>query len=160
MRQYHPLLALLLVATAAPAAAQSQDALTLTVEAFQEIQVVKKGRTETRTVPIARAVPGSEVIYVVTYHNTGTQAAENVVVTNPIPPELDYKDGSAFGAGTRIELSVDGKRWGSLAVLTVPGPNGKALPAQAADVRQLRWTLDFAVKPGETGKVTYRTVIR
>ena len=74
-----------------------------------EVTVVNdKGETEVKQVPAAKVVPGTEVIYTITVSNLGDQAADSVVVTDPIPENTTYVDRSAFGAGTKITFSVAG----------------------------------------------------
>lgn len=143
-------------------AVSAQDALQLTSEVFQEVEVTgKNGKKEKKTVPAAKVVPGSEVIYVITYRNVGSQTAEKVVISNPLPKELAYKGGSSSGKGTRFEVSVDGgSAWGVLTSLRVDGADGKKRPAQPADVTHLRWTLAQKVAPGGSGSVSYRAVLK
>jgi uncharacterized repeat protein (TIGR01451 family) len=111
-------------------------------------------------VPIAKIVPGDQVIYTVSYENKGKQPADRVVVTDPIPPEVAYVDGSAFGPGTEIEFSVDGKTWGAPAALKVKGADGKERPAIAADYTHIRWKLAASVQPGQKGFVRFRAVLK
>lgn len=137
-------------------------ALELSTDAFREVEVLKKdGRKEVKREPLKKAVPGQEVIYVITYRNTGNKPAENVVINNPVPAELAFRKGSAQGAGTRIEVSVDGgKNYGVLETLSVPGADGRQHPAEAKDVTHVRWTLLAPVRAGADGKVTFRAVLK
>lgn len=152
-------LALLLLA-ARPALAE--DTLQLTNAVFQEVEVTGAGgKKEKKLVPAAKVTPGTEVTYVITYRNVGTQVAEKVVIRNPLPKELAYKGGASSGKGTKFEVSVDGGiSYGVLAGLKVTGADGKPRPAQAADVTDLRWTLAAAVPPGKEGAVRYKAVLK
>ena len=59
---------------------------------FQEVDVkAADGTMHNERVPAAKVVPGTEVIYVITYRNAGKQPATEVVITNPIPAELAYR---------------------------------------------------------------------
>ena len=152
----------LLCAVSLPAWGLAQGTLLLKNEAFQEI-VTKDaaGKKQTRRVPAGRVVPGTEVIYVITYRNTSTQPADKVVISNPVPRELAYQGGSASGKGAKFEVSVDGgQQFGVLPGLKVPGPDGKRRPAQAGDVTHLRWTLASAVAAGAEGSVSYKAVLK
>lgn len=154
-------LAALAFATALPLAAPAQEALKLTSQVFQEIEVVEKGKKQKKTVPATKIVPGSEVTYVITYRNEGAQPAEKVVITNPVPPELAYKGGSASTKGARFEVSVDGgATYGALPSLRVTGADGQPRPAQPGDVTHLRWVLAGAVPPGRQGSVSYKAVLK
>lgn len=136
--------------------------LQLKADAFREVEVVgKSGKKEKQMQAITSAVPGQEVVYVIAYRNTGAKPAESVVVSNPVPEGLVFQPGSAQGAGTRSEVSVDGgKQFGALELLKVNGPDGTPRPARAEDVTHVRWTLLQPVKPAGEGKVTYRAVLK
>lgn len=143
--------------------AAAADTLQLSSEAFQEKAVTgRDGKKGKELVPVTTVVPGTEVIYVITYKNVGSEPAAKVVITNPVPKELEFKSGSAKGASSvKPEVSVDGgNTWGALNKLRVAGADGKPRPAQGADVTHVRWTLGFAVKPGAEGKVTYRAKLK
>jgi uncharacterized repeat protein (TIGR01451 family) len=152
--------ACLLLAAARPAVAA--DTLELSNAVFQEVDTkAADGSTHKERVPAAKVVPGSEVVYVITYHNTGKQPATDVVITNPIPKELAYRPEPGPGPSLTPEVSVDaGKSWGALASLTVKGADGKPRPAQGSDVTHVRWKLGKPVKAGEQGTVSYRAVLQ
>lgn len=126
----------------------------LTNEVFQQTEVqAADGSTFMKTVPATTIVPGTEVIYVITYRNTGDQAADEVTIDNPVPAELDF----VASAGERAldAVSVDGgTQYGALTELTVVGEDGASRPAQAADVTHLRWVLG-TLEAGAEGKVSF-----
>jgi uncharacterized repeat protein (TIGR01451 family) len=138
------------------------DAMQVTTEAFQEIVVKNKdGKPEKKRQPVKTAIPGGEVIYVITYRNTGDKPAENVVVNNAVPEHLVYVPSSAQGAGTRVEFSVDkGKQFGALETLRVKAANGATRLAKGEDVTHLRWVVLAPVSPGASDSVTYKAVIK
>jgi uncharacterized repeat protein (TIGR01451 family) len=144
----------------APAVA-AQDTLELKNAVYQEVDVkAADGTMHKERVPAAKVVPGTEVIYVITYHNVGKQPASEVVITNPIPAELAYRPEPGPGPSAAPEVSVDsGKTWGALASLSVKGPDGAMRPAQGSDVTHVRWKLGTPVKVGEQGSVSYRAVL-
>lgn len=151
-------LALGLTAVAAHAVA----AVELKSEAFHEVEVTDKaGKKSKKLEALSKAVPGQEVIYVLTYSNTGKEPAGNVVLNNPVPAELAYVAGSARGAGTRAEVSIDGgKSFAALEKLTVKKADGTTRPATGSDVTHVRWTVTAPVKAGASGSATYRAVLR
>lgn len=155
---------LLLSMLASPvfAAPEAAAGLQLKTDAFREVEVTGKGgKKEKQLQALTRALPGQEVIYVITYRNTGTKPAEKVVVNNPVPKGLAYQSGSAQGNGTLAEVSVDGgKQYGQLEALRITGADGKPRAAKAEDVTHVRWTVAAAVKPGSEGKVTYRALLK
>lgn len=146
------------VLAAAPVMAELQ----LRTEAFREIEVTTKaGKKEKQLQAISSAVPGQEVVYVITYRNGGAKPATRVVVSNPLPTGLVYQPGSAQGAGTRPEVSVDGgKQFGLLPQLTVKNADGTMRAARADDVTHVRWTVLQDVSPAAEGSVTYRAVLK
>ena len=142
------------------AVADAAGGLKLTNRVFQEIEVKRTdGQTERKTVPAAMVVPGNEVFYVITYENTADKPADNVVVTNPVPAELEYV--SVLGPAPANQVSVDGGRhYGALASLTVTGADGEPRPAVAADVTHVRWTLNGALKPGNSGSLSFKARLK
>lgn len=170
MKTLNALLALSLAfaapAIAAPAALPAPSSSSGTVELSIVGQMEQeyrdaKGQKATRLVLVNRIVPGDQVIYTITYGNKGALPAERVVVTDPIPPDVSYVEGSAFGAGTAIEFSVDGgKSWGLPATLKVKGADGKDRAAAAADYTHIRWKLGVPVTAGQKGFVRFRAVVK
>lgn len=144
-----------------PALALAGD-FSLKSEAFQDVVVKgKDGKPVKKRQAVTTAVPGSEVVYVISYRNSGSKPANDIVINNPVPAQMRFVAGSAEGAGTRIEMSVDGgKQFGALEALQVKGGDGKSRAARAEDVTNLRWTLLGAVAPGKDGNVSYRAVVR
>lgn len=133
----------------------------LTNEAFQDVTVKgKDGKTEKKRQKVSSAVPGSEIIYVITYRNTGSKPAQKVVVNNPIADGLAFVSGSAQGNGAKAEVSLDGKAFGALETLRVKGADGKSRSAKGSDVKHVRWTVLAPVAPGQSGTVTFRAVVK
>ena len=146
------------------AAFTNQALAQIEVKTVAEIEVTetdKQGKkTVKRTAPTT-VVPGTEVIYTITAKNTGAEAADNIMVTNPVPEHTVYIDGSAFGAGTNITFSVDGgKSFDQAKKLTVKDAKGEARPAKAADYTHVRWTFQFSLQPGQEAPVWYRTRVK
>jgi uncharacterized repeat protein (TIGR01451 family) len=137
-------------------------ALVLTNEVFQEIEIKgPNGKIERKTVPANKVVPGTEVFYVITYKNDGDKPAEKVIVTNPVPKELEYVTAASIAGESAAEVSVDGgKNYGALSRLTVAGADGKPRPATTSDVTHVRWSLKSIVEPGDEGKVSFRAKLK
>lgn len=122
----------------------------------EEVVVNDAGETERRLVPAETVVPGDDVVYTITFTNISDEAAENVVITNPISEDLTYVAGSAFGPGTVIEFSVDGGRtFGAAAELVVGTPEGRR-PAGVDDFTHVRWTMESALAVGAQGLARFR----
>ncbi len=146
-----------------PGVVLSADALRLTNQVYQEIEVARPdGTVERKVVPAAKVTPGDEVLYVIAYRNEGQEPAEAVVITNPLVHELAYKQDSAYApAAATFEVSVDGGNlFGNLAALEIVGSAGERRAAGAQDVTHLRWKLHGAVPPGAEGQVGFRAILR
>lgn len=132
-----------------------------TVAEVEVTETDKQGKKIVKRAAPTTVVPGTEVIYTITAKNTGTEPADNIVVTNPVPKETVYVDGSAFGAGTKITFSVDGgKSFGQAKKLTVKDADGKSRGAKAEDYTHVRWIFQFNLQPGQEAPVWYRTRVK
>lgn len=134
------------------------------VKTISEVEITEvndKGEKTVKRVPAKSVVPGTTVIYTITAKNTGNEQADNVVITNPIPEQMQYIDGSAFGSGTNITFSVDGgNKYAAPNKLTVNDAAGKPRAATATDYTHIRWTFDFNLKPGQEAPVWYRAQVK
>ena len=89
----------------------SQLMAQIEITAVAEVEVSQTNELGEKTVKRTAAtsvVPGTEVIYTITAKNTGTEVADNIVVTNPVPEHTVYVDGSASGPDAVITFSADG----------------------------------------------------
>jgi uncharacterized repeat protein (TIGR01451 family) len=144
-----------------PLAALAEDKVVFKSEVFQEVTVTEDGKSATKLVPAEKVLPGEEVVYILSFSNEGDSEARDLVINNPIPEHTWYRQGSAFGAGTQISVSVDGgKRYGNLIDLDVTLANGEQRAATFKDVSHVRWTVNYALQPGKTGTVSYRAVVQ
>ena len=132
-----------------------------TVAEVEVTEIDKQGKKIVKRTAPTNVVPGTEVIYTITAKNTGNEPADNIVVTNPVPKETVYVDGSAFGAGTNITFSVDGgKSYAKAGKLTVKDKAGKDRAATAKDYTHVRWTFQFNLQPGQEAPVWYRARVK
>ena len=105
-------------------------------------------------------LPDDVILYEIVFENVSDQEVTNIVVNNPIANNSKYRDGSATGDSTEITFSVDGKNYAAADALTVKDQTGKTLKAKPEDYTAIRWVYKKALKPGEKGKVTYKTTIK
>lgn len=151
-------IALLLVVSSSPVMAQVELSTTAEIEI---VEVQADGREVVRLESPSRVIPGTEVIYTITAKNTGAQPADSVVVTNPVPLQTRYVEGSATGANTDITFSVDGgQSWGVAQSLTVIDANGEERAATADDYTHVRWTLQSGLAPDQQVPVWYRAQVK
>ena len=150
-----------LIGAAGTGLAQEQGSIRLqNVAEKQELFIDSSGVERTRLVPVATALPGDEIIYTITFTNIGTEAAEHVVITNPVPEHMRYVDRSAIGAGSDISFSVDGgNSYGSPQELFVADGEGKQRPAQAEDYTHIRWQLLNDAEPSSKGFARFSAVL-
>jgi uncharacterized repeat protein (TIGR01451 family) len=154
------LTAALLLATSAHAAPAEPGTIRVQSLAEQEIEVkLPNGKTEKKRQPVAKAVPGSEVIYTTRFTNQGKQPAGNIAITNPVPDNTAYVGGSAFGANTAITYSLDGKTYATPDKLAVTTPEGQR-PALPAEYSHIRWTYQGDLPVGKTGEVGFRVQVK
>lgn len=142
--------------------AQAQQAGTIELKNIAEIEIETKdaqGKIERKRAPVAKAVPGTEVIYTTTFKNIGTRPAANIVINNPVPANTTLVAGSVYGANTDISYSVDGKTFATPDKLKVKGKDGKEVTATATDYTAIRWTYKGDLAAGKTADAGFRTVI-
>ncbi|MFK8016164.1 MAG: hypothetical protein AB8G17_12080 [Gammaproteobacteria bacterium] len=131
-----------------------------TVAELEQRFVDASGEAQTRLVPADAVVPGDQVIYTVTFTNNGDEPAQQIVITDPVPAQMRYVDGSAFGPGTDITFSIDGGE--SFAVadqLVVTDAQGRERPARASDFTHIRWGFRHVLAPGERGYARFKAVL-
>lgn len=101
--------------------------------------------------------PGDKLVFVLTYKNAGTAAAESFVVTNPIPASVNFVASDSPGA----DFSVDGgKNWGSLAALKVKAADGSLRRAAPSDITHIRWAFAKAIPVGGAGTLSFAGIVR
>ena len=153
-------LSTLLILTAFSSQAMAQIEVK-TVAEIEVTEIDKQGKKTVKRTAATSVVPGTEVIYTITAKNTGNEPADNIVVTNPVPEQTVYVDGSAFGAGTNITFSVDGgKSYDKAQNLKVKDKTGQSRSATAEDYTHVRWTLQFNLQPGQEATVWYRVRVK
>ena len=153
-------MSVILIGFAAIAGAQEQGHLDVrTTVQKQEVFVNEVGESETRLVPAEVVVPGETVFYTITFSNVGAEAADNVVITNPIAEDLTYVDGSAFGPGMEILFSVDGgATFAAAGELTIV-EDGEVRNAEAGDFTHVRWVMQNDLAVGAQGTARFAAVL-
>ncbi len=142
---------------AAMAFAQGSGHLELTtVVQKEQISVDDDGKQQKELVQAATVLPGDSVIYTITFRNVSQESAENVTITNPVPVNLTYESGSAFGPGTVIEFSVDGGKYYSVASELTVTENGEVRAATADDYTHIRWIMQNDLAAGAQGVARFR----
>jgi len=121
----------------------------------------KKGVRQQREVEAIKVTPGDELLYTIYFKNTSKKAASNIVINNPVPKNMVYKNGSAFGSGTDITFSVNGgKTFAKAGKLKVKSKSGQLRSAKASDYTDIRWVFKPKLNPGDQGTVQFRAVLK
>ena len=147
----------LLFFTSANAISQEQGHLNVTsLVQMEEVSEGENGERLTRLVAAETVVPGDVVIYTTTVENISDEAADDIVVTSPVPEHLSYVAGSAFGPGMLIEFSVDGGvSYAAAGELTVD-EDGQSRAATAEDYTHIRFELQDNLAAGAQGIARFR----
>lgn len=117
------------------------EPLSLTTRVLVEAPgLAADGTVRTRLVAPTRVVPGDRVVVVLAYRNTGTRPLADLVLVDPVPAGIVFRDGDAASG---IEVSADGRSFAPLAALRVASPGGVSRAATAADVTHVRWRLEI-----------------
>ncbi len=149
--------ALLLTLTAVGGVAEEAGKLEVKTVVQKERTVTNAtGETTTELVPVESVVPGEEVVYTVTYTNVSDSVTDNIVITNPIPRELTYVQGSAFGPGTEISFSVDGGQTYASPEQLVIVDGALERPALPGDFTNIRWVVQNSLDAGDRGFARFR----
>jgi uncharacterized repeat protein (TIGR01451 family) len=108
--------------------------------------------------------PGDVLRYVVTGQNTGSSAAKNLVVTQPVSQGTIYVLGSAANEnGAKTIYSIDnGKTFVEKPTVQVKLANGKVetQPAPAEAYTHVRWNFGKSFDPTATVKAAYQVKVR
>ena len=114
----------------------------------------------------AQLIPGADLTYTITFSNTGTTSASNLVIIDPIPANTDFKVGSVTSSlgttGLTAVVTYSNNGGSSYAYTPVSGGGGAAFGYDRS-ATHLRWT--FAgnlsqTSPNNSGSVSFITRIR
>lgn len=156
-------LGLLLVMQATAQAADAPAVDMKITSMVDKLVTNEKGERSVVTLETTKAnvVPGDVVTFVITYRNIGKADVSDIVIQNPIPREMMYRHASAVGEAADITFSVDGgKSFDLPEKLYVKDKNGATKQANVEDYTDVRWVVRKTLKPGETGTVTYKALLK
>ena len=94
---------------AAHAQQKQQKSGSIEVKNVAEVEIETKdakGKIVRQRAPVAKAIPGTEVIYTTTFKNIGAKAAGNIVINNPVPANTTLVAGSVFGETPTLTRST------------------------------------------------------
>ncbi len=151
---------LALLAFSLSGVAQAQVVLENTIKKV-ETSVNENGEVQRRMVSAESVVPGDELQYHLRFSNNGTQPVDagTIVITDAIPTHTTYVQGTAFGAGTAIQFSVDGEQFAQPQDLLLAS-NETPVVADPKDYEAIRWTFAPALEPGQSGYVSFNVRLK
>ncbi|MBJ6748908.1 DUF11 domain-containing protein [Geomonas anaerohicana] len=152
-----------LALTSMPLAVWAQPKVTIAIKAEKEVNVTAKGKQVKKRVAAKGVQPGEEIIYTLSYVNSGTEAAKDVVISDPIPTGTAYIPGSASDADD-LTFSIDkGKSFKKPTLLTyeLKGSGGKMEKKVAApeEYTDIRWTIP-QIPAGGKGSVNFKVKVK
>lgn len=134
-----------------------KPAVVLASQTFVErISTDSNGRSRRILATAQQMTRGDRLIVVVHYRNEGPSPVGGFAITNPVPPavRIDMQDAN-------MRVSVDhGRNWGRIDQLSVPTGLGGTRRATPDDVTHVRWAVPQPVRPGDTGQISYRAIVR
>ncbi len=144
------------------AMASPVSALTASQTIQKEVVEVAEDGTETVSYTSAElVVPGERIVYTVNFENNRDEAETNLVLTMPVPQEVNYLEGSASDAAGVLTFSMDGgNSFTDRSSLTVVSADGEATIAEPEDITHIRWVVAGPVNPGETGAISFKGILK
>ena len=116
--------------------------------------------------PSGSQIPGTDLTYTITFTNSGSAAAQSLVIKDPIPPNTDFKVGSeSHNLGTTgltvvVAYSNDSE---STWTYTPVSGGGSAPAGYDRNVTNIRWTFTGNLSqgsPNNSGTISFITQIR
>ncbi len=141
--------------------ADEKGAIELTMTVFEEVEVInKQGETVSKLIDPESIVPGDKVVYTTEYHNKGEKKADQVAITNPVPKNLIYIDGSAEHSGAPVVFSFDdGKHFDLANKLMIKNDDGTHRVATSKDYTHIRWIIE-SMAPQDKGIVQFSAKLK
>ena len=148
---------------ALPLAAWAQPKVAITVKAQKEVTVTVQGKQVKKMIAAKGVHPGEEIVYTLSYRNSGTEAAKDVIISDPIPAGTAFIPGSASEVGD-LSFSIDnGKSYKKPTLLTyeMKGSDGKVQKKVATpeDYTDIRWTI-ATIAAGGKGSVNFKVKVK
>lgn len=135
-------------------------ALVHTVEKIERT-IAEDGTVTVTHVAADPVIPGDELRYTITFSNDGDAPVDagSIVITNPLPAEVTYLAGTAFGAGTQITFSVDGVTFDAPEKLKVT-VEGVDVIAPADAYTAIRWQFAPELAVGAKSFVSFNARLK
>lgn len=150
------------ITTALLAVAAPSYALTASQTVEKEVVVqMPDGAEKISRESAELVVPGERVVYTLNFTNDDAQPATDLVLTMPVPTEIEFMEGTASTNNMTPVYSADGgKSFSSREQLRVRDIDGTLSPASSSDITHIRWTVPGPLAVGETGNLSFKGVLR
>jgi uncharacterized repeat protein (TIGR01451 family) len=155
------LAAVLLVAL--PLSAWAQPKIAISIKAQKEVTVTVQGKQVKKMIAAKGVQPGEEIVYTLSYTNSGNEPAKDVIISDPIPAGTAFIPGTASETGD-LAFSIDhGKSFKKPTLLTyeLKSSDGQVQKRVATpeDYTDIRWTIP-SVAAGAKGSVTFKVKVK
>ena len=117
------------------------------------------GTIQTEYVAADTVIPGEQLVYGLSYTNGGTEAADNVILTVPVPEAVSYIENSATTQNASVAFSIDGGESFSPRGDLRVSVDGEERAALADEITHVRWTFKEPIPPAATGKLIFKAVL-
>ena len=139
--------------------AYAADPGAIQLRAVAEKVVVEKaedGSETTKLVAPDVVVPGDRIAYTISARNVSVGNVDGVVITDPIPAQMRFIEGSETRDVGTVLFSVDGGQiFGRADQLKVIGEDGEPRRAEGADFTHIRWVFDDPLSPAAERSVRF-----
>ena len=149
----------------ASAALATTPNVQVAIQAHKEVVTVDAhGKKSVSLSPAIEADSGDTIVYVLHAKNSGTGAAVDARIVDPIPTGTVLVLDSVKRDGHRVEASLDGgTTWqafpATVTRMTAAGQQ-ETVPAPAESYTTLRWVLNGPLQPGDGRDVSFKVRIR
>lgn len=141
--------------------AEENNMIQGTHDIYREKIILKEDGTQEKIREEAKsALPGEELVGVLSYKYVEDKEADNSVLTMKLQKEFIYVVGSATDE-EYVWFSIDGgKNYARFADLRKTDAQGVQTPITGKDITHLQWRHPRALKKGDSGSLEYRVIIR
>lgn len=149
--------------------AASLSTFALGAQALTANQIVEKettvvgsdGSIQTVRATVDKIVPGDRIVYSLNFLNDQTEAANDIVLTMPIPSEVKFIEGSADVPAATVSYSADGgETFSNRQSVILIDPTGNIRAASADELTHVRWTVPGPVEAGSGDALSFSATVR
>jgi len=138
--------------------------ISIQIDVKKETRLLRHGQWVVERVPVDQTEKDDVLVYTITYRNVGNAAAQETSVVDRVPEGTVYVPGSATGEDTEIFYSIDGGLGYQRPPVTyvVKRTDGSlekktALPEMFTHIK---WLIKKALKPGESGQLSFKAIVK